>query len=69
MNEAEAQITQQARLLDALAKHGRNLHSFMVLEPGLSVWSQHVALVAYADRGGYWVAVGPLRPGLRPVLR
>ena len=55
MRESEAQ---QARLLEALAKYGRNLHSFMVLEPGLSVWSQGDAMIAYADRGGYWVAVG-----------
>ncbi len=61
MKESDAQSsqqTQQARLLDALAKYGRNLHSFMVLEPGLSVWSEGDALIAYADRGGYWVAVG-----------
>ncbi|MBB6050131.1 phosphatidylglycerol lysyltransferase domain-containing protein [Armatimonas rosea] len=55
MRESEPQ---QARLLEALAKYGRNLHSFMVLEPGLSVWSKGDAMVAYADRGGYWVAVG-----------
>jgi phosphatidylglycerol lysyltransferase len=55
MRESEAQ---QARLLEALARYGRNLHSFMVLEPGLSVWSHGDAMIAYADRGGYWVAVG-----------
>jgi len=48
----------RARLLDLLAKHGRNLHSFMVLEPGLSVWFTEDAAVAYAEHGGYWVAVG-----------
>lgn len=58
MKESEAQETQQAQLLEALAKYGRNLHSFMVLEPGLSVWSKNEARIAYADRGGYWVAVG-----------
>ena len=58
MRESEAQQAQQARLLEALAKYGRNLHSFMVLEPGLSVWSKDDAMIAYADRGGYWVAVG-----------
>ncbi|WP_309707702.1 phosphatidylglycerol lysyltransferase domain-containing protein, partial [Armatimonas sp.] len=55
MRESEPQ---QARLLEALAKYGRNLHSFMVLEPGLSVWSKDDAMIAYTDRGGYWVAVG-----------
>jgi fatty acid desaturase len=58
MRESEAQQAQQARLLEALAKYGRNLHSFMVLEPGLSVWNKDDAMIAYADRGGYWVAVG-----------
>jgi len=49
---------QSARLLDLLAKHGRNLHSFMVLEPELSVWFAEDAAVAYTKRGGFWVAVG-----------
>ena len=49
---------ERAQLLELLAKHGRNLHSFMVLEPGLSVWFTDDAAVAYAERGGYWVAVG-----------
>lgn len=47
-------------LLDLVRRHGRNLHSFMVLEPGLEVWTtpDGDAGVAYADRGGYWVAAG-----------
>ncbi len=45
-------------LLDLLERYGRNLHSFMVLEPGLSVWRADDAAIAYARRGGYWVAVG-----------
>lgn len=47
-------------LLDLLRRHGRNLHAFMVLEPGLSTWAteDEDAAVAYADRGGYWVAAG-----------
>ena len=49
---------QTARLLELLERYGRNLHSFMVLEPGLSVWSGDDAAVAYTQRGGYWVAVG-----------
>jgi fatty acid desaturase len=48
----------QDRLLGLLEKYGRNLHSFMVLEPGLSVWFGEEAAIAYADRGGYWVAAG-----------
>jgi len=48
----------QDRLLELLERHGRNLHSFMVLEPGLSVWFGTESAVAYADRGGYWVAAG-----------
>ena len=55
MSTSDIQSTQ---LLNLLAKHGRNLHSFMVLEPGLSVWYTEDAAVAYAQRGGYWVAVG-----------
>ena len=46
------------RLLKLLEKYGRNLHSFMVLEPGLSLWSTDDAAIAYTQRGGYWVAVG-----------
>ncbi len=49
---------QRERLLELLEKYGRNLHSFMILEPGLSLWSTEEAAVAYAKRGGYWVAVG-----------
>jgi fatty acid desaturase len=49
---------QQERILELLEKYGRNLHSFMVLEPGLSVWLAEDAAIAYAQRGGYWVAVG-----------
>lgn len=55
MNES---TTQRERLLALLEKYGRNLHSFMVLEPGLSIWFAENAAVAYAERGGYWVAVG-----------
>jgi fatty acid desaturase len=49
---------QPKKLLELLEKYGRNLHSFMILEPGLSFWSTEDAAIAYADRGGYWVAVG-----------
>lgn len=49
---------QRDRILELLEKYGRNLHSFMVLEPGLSLWSNDDAAIAYAHRGGYWVAVG-----------
>ena len=49
---------QRERLLELLEKFGRNLHSFMVLEPGLSLWSTDDAGIAYTERGGYWVAVG-----------
>lgn len=47
-------------LLDLLRRHGRNLHSFMVLEPGLSTWAHPGgdAAVAYAARGGHWIAAG-----------
>ena len=45
-------------LLPFLKEHGRNLHSFMVLEPGLEQWVEGNAAVAYADRGGRWVAAG-----------
>jgi phosphatidylglycerol lysyltransferase len=47
-------------LLALLRQHGRNLHSFMVLEPGLSVWSTPArdAAVAYTARGGHWIAAG-----------
>jgi phosphatidylglycerol lysyltransferase len=47
-------------LLELLRQHGRNLHSFMVLEPGLSVWStpERDGAVAYTDRGGHWIAAG-----------
>jgi phosphatidylglycerol lysyltransferase len=50
----------RARLLELVRQHGRNLHSFMVLEPGLSLWfdATRDAAVAYAAHGGYWVAVG-----------
>ncbi len=51
-------IQERERLLVLLEKYGRNLHSFMVLEPGLSVWSSDDAAIAYTQRGGYWVAVG-----------
>ncbi len=48
------------RLLELVREHGRNLHAFMVLEPGLQVWytPDGRAAVAYADRGGHWVAAG-----------
>ncbi len=49
---------QSERLLELLEKYGRNLHSFMILEPGLSLWSSEDAAIAYVPRGGYWVAVG-----------
>ncbi len=45
-------------LLELLEKYGRNLHSFMVLEPGLRLWLKQDAAVAYVQQGGYWVAVG-----------
>lgn len=45
-------------LLELLQRYGRNLHSFMVLEPGLSVWRSENAAIAYVARGGYRVAVG-----------
>ncbi|MCA9795274.1 MAG: DUF2156 domain-containing protein [Candidatus Eremiobacteraeota bacterium] len=48
-----------------LTRYGRNVHSFMALEPGLECWfsSDGEGVLAYADRGGYWVAVGgPLGP-------
>lgn len=48
------------RLLELVRQHGRNLHAFMVLEPGLDVWytPDGQAAVAYTDRGGHWVAAG-----------
>ncbi len=49
---------QHEELLSLLEKYGRNLHSFMVLEPGLSLWNANDAAIAYTERGGYWVAVG-----------
>lgn len=53
-------VVPHAVLLDLLRQHGRNLHSFMVLEPGLTTWlsAERDAAVAYADHGGYWVAAG-----------
>ena len=47
-------------VLDLLRSHGRNLHSFMVLEPGLSIWHdpENDAAVAYVSRGGRWIAAG-----------
>lgn len=47
-------------VLDLLRHHGRNLHSFMVLEPGLSWWTSDAgdAAVAYVVRGGCWLAAG-----------
>lgn len=49
---------ERIKVLFLLERYGRNLHSFMVLEPGLSLWFTDDAAVAYASRGGYWVAVG-----------
>lgn len=49
---------QREWLLELLERYGRNLHSFMVLEPGLSVWRGDDAAIAYVQRGGYWVTVG-----------
>jgi phosphatidylglycerol lysyltransferase len=47
-------------LLELVRQYGRNLHAFMVLEPGLQVWyaPDGQAAVAYTDRGGHWVAAG-----------
>lgn len=45
-------------LLGLLERYGRNLHSFMVLEPGLNIWRREDAAIAYVQRGGYWVTVG-----------
>ncbi len=46
-------------LLPLVRKHGRNLHSFLTLEPGLSVWRKDDdAAVAYVDVGGCVVAAG-----------
>ena len=49
---------QQQRLLELVERNGRNLHSFMVFEPGLSLWFADDAAIAYTQQGGYWVAVG-----------
>lgn len=49
---------QQEKLLQLVERYGRNLHSFMVFEPGLSVWFSQDAAIAYTQQGGYWVAVG-----------
>ena len=53
-------VSERQRVLELLEKYGRNLHSFMVLEPGLSLWFSEDAdaAVAYAQRASYWVAVG-----------
>lgn len=51
------------RLLDALRSHGRDAASFQALEPGISVFEEGGAAVAYWDTGSAWVAVGgPLAP-------
>lgn len=55
MKQAE---DERVKVLSLLERYGRNLHSFMILEPGLSLWFTDDAAVAYASRGGYWVAVG-----------
>ena len=47
-----------ARLLDALRAHGRDAASFQALEPGIAVFAERGATVAYWDTGSAWVAVG-----------
>lgn len=52
-------------ILELLRLHGRNVHSFEVLEPGLKYWftEDRRGAVAYVDHGFYWVAAGgPLCP-------
>ena len=51
-------LAQQRKLLELVELYGRNLHSFMVFEPDLSIWFGYEAAVAYTSKGGYWVAVG-----------
>lgn len=50
----------RSRLVELVQRHGRNLHSFMALEPGLRVWAtpDQDAAVAYASHGRVWAAVG-----------
>ena len=51
-------LTEQQKLLELVERYGRNLHSFMVFEPGLSIWFGEDSAIAYTSKGGYWVAVG-----------
>ncbi|MBL8873450.1 MAG: DUF2156 domain-containing protein, partial [Planctomycetaceae bacterium] len=51
-------LTEQQKLLELVERYGRNLHSFMVFEPGLSIWFGEDSAIAYTAKGGYWVAVG-----------
>lgn len=57
-NVTMSRSEQQDRLLELVERYGRNLHSFMVFEPGLSLWFAEDAAIAYTQHGGYWVAVG-----------
>lgn len=68
-------MTDRARLLRALEKHGRATASFQTLEPGLAIrWDEETedAAVVYFDTGSAWVAAGdPIAPAaeLKAVAR
>ena len=50
----------QQRVLNLLRRYGRNVYSFMMLEPGLTYWfgDDGDSTVAFVDIGFHWIAVG-----------
>ena len=54
-------MTERARVLSLLRRHGWNSTSFQILEPGFRYWfsGEDDACVGYVDTGSSWVAAGP----------
>ena len=53
-------MTDEARVLALLERHGWNATSFQILEPGFRYWFDgDDACVGYVDTGHAWVAAGP----------
>lgn len=61
--DAREPSDERRRALEILRRHGEDVTSFQLLEPGFSYWFEGDAFVAYVDTGRAWVAGGgPVAP-------